>query len=70
MENENCLNYLDFAFQHYAKSLFDQGKYTQALNHFNKELIIRKQNTNLELINSTNFAIKKTRKFIHMKPIE
>ncbi len=49
--------YLDFAYQHYGKSLFDQARYQEAVSFFQKALDIRLQKGDEELISSTQLAI-------------
>ena len=53
---------MDFAYQHAGKNKFDQGKYTEALNLFQKALEIRFIKNDRELIDSTQLALKITRK--------
>lgn len=52
--------YLDFAYQHAGKNKFDQGKYTEALNLFQKALKIRLIKSDRELIDSTQLALEIT----------
>jgi tetratricopeptide (TPR) repeat protein len=54
--------YLDFAYQHYGKSLFDQARYAEAVSFFQKALDIRLQKGEKELIESTKIAIHVTQK--------
>ena len=54
-------DYLDFALQHYGKSLFDQKKYDEALTVFNEALDIRTDKRIGTLIASTKLAISKTK---------
>lgn len=49
--------YLDFAYQHYGKSLFDQKDYAEALAFFHKALTLRLLKSNYELTASTKQAI-------------
>ncbi|MFD1360947.1 tetratricopeptide repeat protein [Lentibacillus salinarum] len=50
--------YKDFAYQHQGKNLFDQEKYREALDYFQKALELRKDHRNSELIHSTETAIE------------
>lgn len=56
--------YQDFALQHLGKLNFDLEEYDLALEYFEKALALRKTKNNSELIDSTEFAIKTTRKII------
>ena len=60
-KKENCHHYLDFCYQHYGKSLFEQEKYNQALEYLRKALELRKIKDNKELIESTEMAIQRIR---------
>ncbi len=60
--------YLDFACQHAAKSLFDQGHYAAALQLFARALALRQAKGDRELIASTELAIAVTRKRISPNP--
>lgn len=58
-ENDSdYLEYRDFVYQHQGKNLFDQEKYREALDYFQKALELRKDNRNSELINATETAIE------------
>jgi tetratricopeptide (TPR) repeat protein len=48
--------YLDFAYQHYGKSKFDQGLYTEAEAFFRQALDIRQARGDEELIASSRLA--------------
>ena len=48
---------VDFAYQHYGKSLYEQGKYESAAYYFKKALAIRIEKNNYELIRSTMKAL-------------
>lgn len=48
----------DFVLQHLGKLRFDQGLYRQALENFEKALIIREKKGVPDLIQSTKFALK------------
>ncbi|MFC4559605.1 tetratricopeptide repeat protein [Virgibacillus kekensis] len=61
-EDPDYSAYLDFAYEHQGKNLFDQGKYDQAIEYFQNALDIRKQDGNEELIKLTESAIESTRK--------
>lgn len=52
--------YLDFAWQHYGKSLFDQGRYDEAAECFEHALDIRLPAGNQDLIASTRLALDRT----------
>ena len=50
---------LDFAYQHYAKNLFDQKRLKEALSYFEKAMILKlKRKAPQEQIDSTKFAIQ------------
>jgi tetratricopeptide (TPR) repeat protein len=49
--------YLDFVYQHYGKSLFDQGRYAEAVEMFRRALEIRQQKGDEELLASTRYAL-------------
>jgi putative (di)nucleoside polyphosphate hydrolase len=61
--NESLAHYLPFTLQHYGKSLFDQGKYQEALNYFERALVLRiKSKASQDQIDSTQLAIQITKK--------
>jgi len=49
---------LDFVFQHLGKLLFDQHRFTEAIERFEKALELRQQKSDPELIDSTLYAIE------------
>lgn len=53
-------DYLDFALQHYGKSLFDQGRFYEAESMFKEALILREAKGDDALISSTRFALETT----------
>ncbi|MBB6448099.1 tetratricopeptide (TPR) repeat protein [Geomicrobium halophilum] len=53
--------YLDFAYQHYGKSKFDQEDYHEALELFQQALTIRRKKGDYGLIQSTQQAILQTK---------
>lgn len=55
--------FLDFAWQHYGQSLFDQGKYKDALEAFSKANELRNQkDVSEELKQTTSHAIAETQR--------
>lgn len=56
--HSDYIEYRDFAYQHQGKNLFDQKKYREALDYFQKALELRKGHRNRELIDSTEAAIE------------
>ncbi|MEM9923789.1 MAG: tetratricopeptide repeat protein [Cyanobacteria bacterium P01_D01_bin.50] len=54
-------SYLDFAYQHAGKNKFDQGKYIDAEDFFQKALQLRLVKNNQELIESTQLALQTVR---------
>ena len=52
--------YLDFVYQHFGKSKFDQGKYATAQKFFEEALTLRWRKGERSLIKSTQFALKIT----------
>lgn len=56
--NENCLIFLDFALQHYGKSLFDQQEYLHAIKKFEAALALRINKGDVNLIANSKLAIK------------
>ena len=61
-QEKDCENLLDFTYQHQGKNFFDQGNYKRALECFSRALDIRVKRKNLDLIQSTEFAIQVTQK--------
>lgn len=53
-------DYIDFACQHYGKSLFDQGQYEEADAMFRRALDIRMSKGDRDLIESTQLALQAT----------
>jgi tetratricopeptide (TPR) repeat protein len=53
--------YLDFALQHYGKSLFDQGRYAEAERLFERALQLRLAKGDDSLAASSRFALDVTR---------
>jgi len=56
--NPTLQHYLDFSYQHYGKSLFDQARYQEAASFFQAALDLRLQKGDMELIESTELALK------------
>ncbi len=56
--------YLDFAYQHYGKSLFDQGRFDAAERAFTEALILRQAKGDDFLIESTAYALEITRSWL------
>lgn len=54
--------YLDFAHQHAGKNAFDQGRYAEAAQHFERALALRLQRGDPALIASTEHALTVTRR--------
>jgi len=52
--------YLDFAYQHFGKCLFDEKNYSTALNYFQMAMEIREEKGDQSLIDSTLIAINTT----------
>ena len=52
--------YLDYAHQHYAKSLFDQQRYTEAESHLRRAMQLRLAKGDTSLIASTWLALDAT----------
>lgn len=61
-------SYLHFAFQHIGKLYFDMRKYDLALQSFKGALKIRRKIGNKNLIESTQFAIHRTKEVMKIKP--
>jgi len=53
--------YLNFALQHYGKSLFDQRRYREAMDMFERALELRQAGGDAKLIESTTIALLTTR---------
>lgn len=62
--NPDLEPYLDFAYQHYGKSLFDQQRYAEAERAFNSALILRQSKDDPALLESTQFALETTRSWL------
>lgn len=62
--DSNLAHYLDFAYQHYGKSLFDQQRYAEAERAFNSALMLRQGKDDQSLIDSTQFALETTRSWL------
>lgn len=62
--NKELEHYLDFAYQHYGKSLFDQKRYAEAERAFNSALMLRQGKDDAELTESTQFALETTRSWL------
>lgn len=67
-QSKELVSYLDFAHQHYAKSLFEQKQYTKALEHFEAAKRIRLQKNDQALIQSTEYAIEVCKKMLGIMP--
>jgi tetratricopeptide (TPR) repeat protein len=59
-QDSDLEGYLDFAYQHYGKNLFDQHRYKEALQCFNRALAIREDKADPSLTASTQQAIEQT----------
>lgn len=55
--NPALTHYLDFAYQHFGKSKFDQNQYDDAQRYFQHALELRQQKGDRELVASTKLAI-------------
>ncbi|GAB4014574.1 MAG: hypothetical protein Fur0010_12830 [Bdellovibrio sp.] len=60
-QNKALEHYHDFVLQHYGKSLFDQKRYQKALDLFLRAHAMRLLKGDVNLIQSTELAIKKTK---------
>jgi tetratricopeptide (TPR) repeat protein len=60
LSDEDLQRYLDFALQHYGKSLFDQRRYAEAAGTFQKVLDLRLAGGVEDLIASTRQALDAT----------
>ncbi len=65
-ENNDYHHFLDFAYQHFGKCLFDQSKFDLALKYFNNALELRKEKNDPTLIESTQTAIRATNNKINI----
>ena len=54
----NVADYLDFVRQHYGKSLFDQGRYVEAMEMFERALEIREKKGDAALVESSRVALQ------------
>ena len=54
-------DFLDFVYQHMGKNYFDQQRFDLAMNCFQSALVVRNQKGESQLIESTLFAIEKTK---------
>ena len=65
LSQSEASQYLDFAYQHYGKNLFDQKLYFEALKFFEQALKLRSEkNASNELMESTREAIRVTTKYL------
>lgn len=58
MQNGELEGLADYAYQHYGKSLFDQGKYEQAFRMFARAKELRMLKGDPSLIESSEFALR------------
>ncbi len=65
--NEKIYSYLDFAYQHQAKNLFDQNLISDSILFFRKALKLRKLKNDASLIESTQFALNIAKKKLLVK---
>lgn len=63
-QNRNLAGFHDFALQHYAKSLFEQKRYQKALDLLLRVHSMRLLKGDMNLIESTEIAIQKTREMM------
>lgn len=67
-KNEIAKDLLDFAWQHSGKNLFDQKKYSKALECFEKALEIRvSKKAAQDLIESSQVAVRRVRELLEVK---
>lgn len=65
LKNEEASQYLHFAYQHHGKNLFDQERYQEAFELFERALKIRIQsNVPLDQLQSTYDAIEVVKKYL------
>lgn len=57
MQNSELEGLVDFAYQHYGKSLFERNRYEEALKMFHSALELRNRKGDSELVNSAMLAI-------------
>ena len=55
--NPEFKSYLDFVCQHFGKCLFDQAKYQEARDYFNRAFKLRQRKGDRSLIDSTQLAL-------------
>ena len=59
--------YLDFAYQHYGKNLFDQERYEEALDYFERALELRRAGgRSRDLVKSSLLAKQETERRMHV----
>ena len=63
-DDPDLSDYLDFAYQHYGKSLFDQGRFAEAEQAFLEALILRQAKGDDTLLQSTHYALEVTRSWL------
>lgn len=61
LDQEGYFDYQDFYFQHLGKLYFDRGEFENAIFCFEKALELRVAKKDIDLISSTEFAIKITK---------
>lgn len=60
LKHRDLVSYLDFVWQHLGKCQFDQKKYAEALDSFERARELRKSKNDLELVESTEEAMRET----------
>lgn len=65
--NKSLEGYHDFVLQHYAKSLFDQKRYQKALDLLLRVHGMRILKGDVNLIQSTEYALQRTREMLEKK---
>lgn len=60
-------DYVDFAYQHYGKSLFDQDRHEEALAMFSRALALRLEKGDEELVASSRLAVESTQKLLGVR---
>lgn len=60
--NRSAARYLDFIHQHEGKCCFDEGRYEVAMKHFYEALLLRNKKADLDLTDSSLFAIEETKR--------